>query len=154
MVQIQKVTPNAKDYKVDINPNDVRLWKTRIVFPIFTAKFPIVRQDVCISFYISLVSSTINAWSQVRGSEWVSCHDGQQEVSRCHTRGESEDSVVCRWRSVKARRSTLALKPRVDVTRSPIQEYQWPLFQTNHWVVKTYFLHCFYKIKLIVKYWV
>ena len=40
-------------------------------------------------------------------------------VSRCRTRGESEDHT-----SEKARKgSTLALKPRADVTRSPKQGY-------------------------------
>ena len=44
-------------------------------------------------------------------------------VSRCLTRGESEDHT-----SKKAckKQSTLALKPRADVTRSPKQGYQWP----------------------------
>ena len=43
-------------------------------------------------------------------------------VSRCHTRGESEDHI-----SKKAcKGSTLALKPRADISRSPKQGYQWP----------------------------
>ena len=42
-------------------------------------------------------------------------------VSRCCTRGESEDHT-----SKKACKGfTLALKPRADVTRSPKQGYQW-----------------------------
>ena len=42
-------------------------------------------------------------------------------VSRCRTRGESEDHT-----SEKAHKgSTLALKPRADVTRSPKHGYQW-----------------------------
>ena len=45
---------------------------------------------------------------------------------KCHTRGESEESVVRRRGSTQARESTLALKPRDDVTRSPKQGYQWP----------------------------
>ena len=45
---------------------------------------------------------------------------------RCRTRGESEGSVVHRRGSMQARESTLALKPRADVTRSPKQGYQWP----------------------------
>ena len=45
---------------------------------------------------------------------------------RCRTRGESEESVVCRRGRTQARESTLALKPRADVTRSPKQGYQWP----------------------------
>ena len=47
------------------------------------------------------------------------CHTGHQDVSRCCTRGESEESIVCRQQSRQAKESTLALKPRVDVTRSP-----------------------------------
>ena len=49
-------------------------------------------------------------------SSWIKqlgCHSVRQEVSRCHTRGESEKSIV--W-------STLALKPGTDVTRNPNQE--------------------------------
>ena len=43
-------------------------------------------------------------------------------VSRCHNRGESEDHS-----SEKGYKgSTLALKPRADVTRGPKQGYQWP----------------------------
>ena len=44
-------------------------------------------------------------------------------VSRCHTRGEFEDHT-----SEKAckKGSTLAFKPRTDVTKSPKQGYQWP----------------------------
>ena len=45
---------------------------------------------------------------------------------RCHTRGESEESVACRRGSTQARESTLALKPRADVTGSPKQGHQWP----------------------------
>ena len=45
---------------------------------------------------------------------------------RWHTRDESEESVVHRWGSTQVRESTLALKPRADITRSPKQGYQWP----------------------------
>ena len=45
---------------------------------------------------------------------------------RCHTRGESEESVVHRQGSTHVRESTLALKRRADITRSPKQGYQWP----------------------------
>ena len=59
---------------------------------------------------------------QVRGSKSLGCHADLYTVSRCRTRGESEDHT-----SKKARKgSTLALKPRADVTRSPKQGYQWP----------------------------
>ena len=48
-----------------------------------------------------------------------------QEVSRCCTRGESEEFVACA--SDEAQKSTLALKPRADITRIPEQGYQWSL---------------------------
>ena len=54
-----------------------------------------------------------------------------EEVSRCHTRGDSEESAACgRW-SMQVREPTLALIPRVDVTRSSKREYQWP--HKKHW---------------------
>ena len=56
---------------------------------------------------------------QVCGSKRLSYHADLYTVSRCCTRGESEESVVCRQGSTQARESTLALKPRADVTRSP-----------------------------------
>ena len=54
------------------------------------------------------------------------CHAGCQEVTRCHTRGESEDHS-----SEKAcKGSTLALKPRADVTRSPNRGTSGPTKKT------------------------
>ena len=49
-----------------------------------------------------------------------------QEVSRCRTRGESKESIACRQQSTQARESTLAFKPRAEVTRSPKEGYLWP----------------------------
>ena len=51
------------------------------------------------------------------------CHVDLHTVSRCCTRGESEDHT-----GEKAHKngSTLALKLMADVTRSPKQGYQWP----------------------------
>ena len=43
----------------------------------------------------------------------------QEEVSRCRTRGVSEESIACRRGSMRPR-----INP--DITRSPKQEYQWP----------------------------
>ena len=59
----------------------------------------------------------------VCGLKRLDCHADLYTVSRCHTRDESEDHT-----SEKAckKGSTLALKPRADVTRSPKQWYQWP----------------------------
>ena len=42
---------------------------------------------------------------------------GRQEVDRCRTRRESEESVVRRQESMQARESTVALKPRADATK-------------------------------------
>ena len=50
----------------------------------------------------------------------------RQEVSRCRTRGESEECIADRKGSKQARHSTLALKPRADIIRSPKQGYEWP----------------------------
>ena len=41
---------------------------------------------------------------------------GHQDVSRCFTRGESDDSVASKQQSMQARCSTLAFKPKADVT--------------------------------------
>ena len=59
----------------------------------------------------------------------LSCHASHQEVSRCHTRGESQGTcnITCTPPlSLNKAEPTLALKPRGDVTRSPKQGYQWP----------------------------
>ena len=42
------------------------------------------------------------------------CHADQQEVNRCRTTGESEESFAHRQWITQVRESTLALKPRVD----------------------------------------
>ena len=63
-----------------------------------------------------LVDMSASTWI-----EQVSCHADLCTVSRCHTRGKSEDHT-----SEKAcKGSILALKHRADVTRSPKQGYQW-----------------------------
>ena len=54
---------------------------------------------------------------EVCGSKRLGCHVGRPEVSRCHTRDESEESIACQ------QVSTLALKPRAHVAKSPKQEY-------------------------------
>ena len=62
---------------------------------------------------------------QVCGSKRLGCHADLYTVSRCHTRGESEDYIseeACKKGSI------LALKPRADITRSRKQGYQWPKF--------------------------
>ena len=69
---------------------------------------------------------------QVRRLKRFGCHADLYSVSRCCTRGESEDHLVKR----ACKRLTLALKPRADVARSPKEGYQWP-----H--ERTYFLQKF-----------
>ena len=63
---------------------------------------------------------------KVHRPKMLGCHADLYTVGRCHTRGESEESVVCRRESTQARESTLALKPRAHITRSPKQGFQWP----------------------------
>ena len=59
---------------------------------------------------------------QVCGLKGLNCHANLYTVNRCCTRGKSEDHT-----SEKAcKGSTLALKPRADITESPKQGYQWP----------------------------
>ena len=60
-----------------------------------------------------------------------SCHAGHQEDSRCRIRGKSEESVACRQGSTQVRESTLALKLRAEITRSPKEGYQWPHKRTD-----------------------
>ena len=62
-------------------------------------------------------------YMQVRGSKRLSCHADFYAASRCHTRGESKDHTC---EKARKKGSTLALKPRADITRSPKQGYQWP----------------------------
>ena len=59
---------------------------------------------------------------QVHRSKRLNCNADLYTVSRCHTRGEFEDHT---GKKACKKRSTLALKPRADVTRSPKQGYQW-----------------------------
>ena len=59
---------------------------------------------------------------QVCGSKRLGCHASIYTVSRCCTRGESEDRT---GKKTCKNGSTLALKPRTDVTRNPKQGYQW-----------------------------
>ena len=52
--------------------------------------------------------------------------------------GESRESIVHRRRSTQVRESTLTLKPRADVTRSPEQWYHWP--HKKGWSAPKFFL--------------
>ena len=61
---------------------------------------------------------------EVRGSTWLGRNANRQEVSRCRTRGESEECIVCRWQSMPRRYPFWLWNPE-DVTRSPKQGYQW-----------------------------
>ena len=39
----------------------------------------------------------------VHGSKRLGYNAGYQEVSRCHTRGQSEEFITCRWQSMQVR---------------------------------------------------
>ena len=57
----------------------------------------------------------------------IGCYAGCQEVGRYHTRGAETSTVHCvQVRKHTGKGSTLALKPRADITRSQKQGYQWP----------------------------
>ena len=66
---------------------------------------------------------------------WLDCNAGCQEVSRCHTRGESQR--MCNIRtctpllSLNKAEPTLALKPRGDITRSPKRGISGPTKRTH-----------------------
>ena len=63
----------------------------------------------------------------VRGlKKRLGCNAGHQEVSKCRTIGESGESIAHKQGSMQARGSSLAWKLMADLTRSPIQGYQWP----------------------------
>ena len=67
--------------------------------------------------------------SEVCGRDRLGSHAGRQEVSRCSTRGESQETCnITRTPPPRANKAepTLALKSRGDITRSPKQGYQWP----------------------------
>ena len=66
-----------------------------------------------------------------------------QKGMPCGTRGESEDFVVCRAQRMRARGSTLALKPRADI-RSPNRGIRGPtkglieVFRNKHFRNRMY----------------
>ena len=68
---------------------------------------------------------------QACGLKCLSHHAGCQVVSRYHTTGEFEESIAHRWWNIQARGSTLALKPKVDMTRSPKWGYHCLQEKTN-----------------------
>ena len=74
-----------------------------------------------ISMYVCLLKYYRFEPCHLTSSEHVGnvtgCHAGYQEVIMCRTRGGSA-GIACRQESVQAI-STLTLKPRADVTRSP-----------------------------------
>ena len=55
----------------------------------------------------------------------TNCLAGHQEVSRCCTRGESEESVAHRRGSTQARDPPWLLKPTAGITRCLKQAFQW-----------------------------
>ena len=57
---------------------------------------------------------------KVIGWKGFTCHVGCQEVSRCHTRSKSEESIMHRWQNIQVRESTFPFKSRADITRTRI----------------------------------
>ena len=62
---------------------------------------------------------------KVCGLKRLGCHVDLCTVSRCCTRGESQEFIACRRQKHASEGSNLALKPRGYVTRSPRLGYQW-----------------------------
>ena len=60
---------------------------------------------------------------QVCGSKWLSCHTAGKRSAGVAPEVNLRNSAQARKH---ASESTLDLKPRADVTRSPKQGYQWP----------------------------
>ena len=52
-------------------------------------------------------------------------------IDRCPTRSESEESIMVRPWSMQVKGTTLALKPRADISRSLKQGYRWS--HKNDW---------------------
>ena len=74
-------------------------------------------------FYLWPIPSPVLA--DMSASTWIkkrlSCHADLYTVSRCHTRGESENHT---GEKAHKKGCTLVLTPKADVTRSPKQGYQ------------------------------
>ena len=81
--------------------------------------------------FATLPTGCSDVSTHVRELKRPSHHAGREEVSKCSTRGESEESVACRRRSTQVRGFTLAWKSRADITRNPKQEHYWPSDRTD-----------------------
>ena len=71
--------------------------------------------------------SELEPHQYIHASTWIEMAAGCLVVSRCHTKVESDESNAYKLQNIQTRGSTLALKLRVYVTRSPRQGYQWLL---------------------------
>ena len=97
---------------------------------------------------VSIILPGQFCWCKV-GSHWAKwnqCHKLIAEVSRCHTRGESEEFIACRWESTQVRdppsfetqgrchqksKTGVSVKPRADVTKKSKTGYLWNPEQTS-----------------------
>ena len=80
----------------------------------------IIRCRTCKSFFQILVSSPTNACLQISRWEWLGCHASHKESAGVVAPEVNLRIPLCtRWQSTWARGSTLALKPRAHVIRSP-----------------------------------
>ena len=98
----------------------------RVYRPLFTHRWylPVIILT-CTPFWAK-ISSFLCLWThnlQVNSLKRIGCHRDLYTISRCCTRSDSEDHYR---RKPASKGSTLALKPRTSVTRSPKQGYQWP----------------------------
>ena len=106
------------------------LFKSRKIFCMATCTFIAAAYFACFYFDLEPVifwlrkkyvkyENKVRKFLNTRVQVWNRKGSDRQEVSRCHTRGESQESIARRQPSTQARGSTLALKSRVHVTRSP-----------------------------------
>ena len=102
--------------------NDTRLWTHYLpATPVARGKNSNVHSLTNIRHLIdNIISNKIvdfgsaSSFSQVCGSEKHGCHAGCQEVGRCRTRGECEQSVPRRWWSKWARYGGGGSRPGIE----------------------------------------
>ena len=73
-------------------------------------------------------SRQLHLCNSMWGQDWLCA--SRQEVGKCSTRGVSQGTYITFASTMRIRQSTLALKPRGDVTRNPKQGYLWPQKRT------------------------
>ena len=92
-------------------------------------------------------SSPTNACLQVYGREWLSCHAGYQDVSRCNSKGESpEMTIMYTSYQVHTRLPTMAWNP--EKTSPEVTPVSTILF-TNHFSCHQKVVTLFLKLSTI-----